>query len=164
MLRRLDKKAGGQRPGTAGVGTGGAAVEVDKAEIVAVAGIDGTAPRIGRRAGGVVPIMHLAVSGPVLVILGLVILLRAVGVGPGPVVFKLRKQRQQIRGAGDIAGGVTSAAGVVAVLGGRLHNRPEIRRQGCQQGVGRGACGAGAVAAQHGLSHVAVIPPAAVRV
>ena len=129
-----------------------------------VARTDGTAPRIGRRAGGVVPIMYLAVSGPVIVILGLVILLRAVGVGSGPVVFKLRKKRQQIRGAGDIAGGVTSAAGVVAVLGGRLHNRPEIRRQGCQQGVGRGAGGAGAVAAQHGLSHVAVIPPAAVRV
>ena len=109
MLRRLDKKAGGQRPGIAGAVIDGAAAGVDTAEIVGVARKDGTAPRIGRRAGGVVPIMYLAVSGPVIVILGLVILLRAVGVGPGPVVFKLRKQRQQIRGAGDIAGGVTSA-------------------------------------------------------
>ena len=64
---------------------------MDKAEIVAVARIDGTAPHIGRRAGGVVLIMHLAVSGLVIVILGLVILLRAVGVGSGPVVFKLRR-------------------------------------------------------------------------
>ena len=30
------------------------------------------------------------------------------------MVFKLRKQRQQIRGAGDIAGGVASAAFITA--------------------------------------------------
>ena len=42
-------KIRGQRPGIVGVVIVGAAVGVDKAEIVAVARIDGTAPRIGRR-------------------------------------------------------------------------------------------------------------------
>ena len=68
----------------------GGAVGVDKAEIVGGAGIDGPAPRIGRRARGVVLVMDLAVARLVIVILGLVILLRAVGVGPDAVVFKLR--------------------------------------------------------------------------
>lgn len=130
----------------------------------AAARTDGTAPHTDRLAGVVVLVMHPAVSSLVIVILGLIILLRAVGAVSGAKVFKLRKQEQVIGGTGDIAGGVGSAAGIVAVLGGRLHNCPEIRRQGCQQGVGRGAGGTGAVAAQHGLSHVAVIPPASVRV
>ena len=164
MLRRLGGKAGGHAARIVRVVSAGAAAGGDTAETVGVVGTDGPAPRIGRRAGGVVLVMDLAVARLVIVILGLVVLFRAVGIGPGAVVFVLRKQKQVIGGTGDIAGGVGSASGVVAVLGHRFHNRPEIRRQGCQQGVGRWAGGAGAVAAQHGLSHVAVIPPAAVRV
>lgn len=72
--------------------------------------MDGPAPLIDRRARGVVLVMDLAVARLVIVILGLVIPLRAVGVVPGAVVFKLRKQEQVIGGAGDITGGVGSAA------------------------------------------------------
>ena len=125
--------------------------------------MDGSAQRTGSRAGGVVLIMHLAVSSLIVIVLCLVILLSAVGVSSDPVVFKLRKQEQVIGGTGDIAGGVGFAAGVVAVLGHRFHHSPQVRRQRSQQTVGRRACGCAAVA-QQGLSHTGVVPPASVCV
>ena len=131
--------------------------------MVGVSGIDGPAKSSGRRARGVVLVMDLAVACLVIVILGLVILLRAVGVGSGAVVFVFRQQKQVIGGTGDIAGGVGSAAGVVAVLGHRFHHSPQVRRQRSQQTVG-GRAGGGAAVAQQGLSHTGAVPPAAVCV
>ena len=87
----------------------------------------------------------------------MVILLRAVCVAPASVVFKLRQQEKPVGGGRHIAGRVGSAAGVVAVLGHRLHNGSEIRRQGRQQGVCRRAGGRPGVA-QDILPHVGTVP------
>ena len=125
--------------------------------------MDGTAPDKGRRAGGVVLIVDLAVARLVIGVLLLVVLLRAVGVGTGAVVLELRQFKQIIRGAGHITGRVGPAAGVVAVLGYGFHNGPQIGRHGRQQGIGRRAGGCSRVA-QQGPAVVTVRPPSGVGV
>ena len=87
-MQRLDSKTGRYSTGLASRGSPGRVGDVDNAKSIVVVAAGGTSPVMGSNLGVLMPILYLTVSSLVVGILQLEILFRAVGVAPGPVVFK----------------------------------------------------------------------------